>query len=542
MNKILQQTRDLIFQKQKDILSSVIILSGMMILSRFLGLVRNRTYATYFSKEELDLLLAAFRLPDFVFEVLITGALSSAFIPIFIKYKQHSKELSENISSIINLISILMFSFICIAFIFADSIIHLITPGFSADQIQEVVYMSRILIASQLPFFIYGNILSGIAQANRIFMLTALAPLIYTVAVIVGTMFLSPTFWLYGPIIGTVIGAFLFFFVQIPILHFTHFHFHIRSFNKAVIKEFFTLFLPRTFSVLTSQIEQTIDLSLATLAGSGSVTIIHFAQRLQLFPVAFVGMAFGQASLPYISKLFKDKKITEIRGLFVDSALQLIYLSVPMSLFFIFARTPIVRIAYGGRKFDWDATVMTASALSYFALSIPFHSIFYFITRAFYAAHDSKTPLFINLFSILLNICLSVLFVIYMKLPVWSLGISFSVAITLNVIIHFIAFYKKVGGYDVTRLLHHTAKIYIASFLSALPSYAVIKVFDQLIIDTSRSLNVFSLLLLACVVFSCAYLYFSWLFHIDEVYILTRLFRRISPINRHVEEPVTEAT
>ena len=145
---------------------------------------------------------------------------------------------------------------------------------------------------------------------------------------------------------------------------------------------------------------------------------------------------------------------------------------------------------------------MTASALSYFALSIPFHSIFYFITRAFYAAHDSKTPLFINLFSILLNICLSVLFVIYMKLPVWSLGISFSVAITLNVIIHFIAFYKKVGGYDVTRLLHHTAKIYIASFLSALPSYAVIKVFDQLIIDTSRSLNVFSLLLLACVVFS----------------------------------------
>ena len=165
MNKILQQTRDLIFQKQKDILSSVIILSGMMILSRFLGLVRNRTYATYFSKEELDLLLAAFRLPDFVFEVLITGALSSAFIPIFIKYKQHSKELSENISSIINLISILMFSFICIAFIFADSIIHLITPGFSADQIQEVVYMSRILIASQLPFFIYGNILSGIAQA-----------------------------------------------------------------------------------------------------------------------------------------------------------------------------------------------------------------------------------------------------------------------------------------------------------------------------------------------------------------------------------------
>ena len=514
----------------------------MMILSRFLGLVRNRTYATYFSKEDLDLLLAAFRLPDFVFEVLITGALSSAFIPIFIKYKSNSKDLSKNISSIINLISILMFAFIAIAFIFADVIIRIITPGFSPAQIQEVVYMSRILVASQLPFFIYGNVLSGIAQANRIFMLTAIAPLLYTIAVILGTMFLSSSFWLYGPIIGTVIGAFLFFFVQIPILHFTKFHFQLRSFNRPVIKEFFTLFLPRTFSVLTSQIEQTIDLSLATLAGTGSVTVINFAQRLQLFPVAFVGMAFGQASLPYISNLFKDKKIAAIRNLFVDSALQLIYLSVPMSLFFIFARTPLVRIAYGGRKFDWDATVMTATALSYFALSIPFHSIFYFITRAFYASHDTKTPLFINLFSIILNIILSVTFITYLHLPVWSLGISFSIAITLNVIIHFFAFYKKVGGYDVTRLLHHSAKIYIASFLSALPSYAVIKVFDQLIIDTTRSLNVFILLCLSAGVFSIAYLFFSWLFHIEEVYILTRLFRKITSFHKHVEEQVTEAT
>jgi len=541
MNKILEQTRNLIFQKQKDILSSVIILSAMMILSRFLGLVRNRTYATYFSKEDLDLLLAAFRLPDFVFEVLITGALSSAFIPIFIKYKQHSKELSENISSIINVISLLMLAFIGISFVFAHSIIQLITPGFTPAQIQEVVYMSRILIASQLPFFIYGNVLSGIAQANRIFMLTAVAPLLYTIAVIVGTVVLSPTYWLYGPIIGTVIGAFLFFFIQIPVLHFTHFHFHVRSFNRTVIKEFFTLFLPRTFSVLTSQIEQTIDLSLATLAGSGSVTIVNFAQRLQLFPVAFVGMAFGQASLPYISKLFKDKKIKEIRGLFVDSALQLLYLSVPMSLFFIFARTPLVRIAYGGRKFDWEATVMTASALSYFAVSIPSHSIFYFITRAFYAAHDSRTPLFINLFSIILNIFLSVLFITYLHLPVAFLGVSFSTAITLNVFIHFWAFYNKVGGYDVTRLIHHTIKIYIASFLSSLPAYIIIKLFDQLIFDTTRTLNVFSLLAIAGVVFSITYLFFSWLFHIEEVYILTRLFRKLTSLQKHVQETVTEA-
>ena len=104
MHDIINHTKTLIFRKQKDILSSVIILSSMMVLSRFLGLVRNRTFATFFSKEELDLLIAAYRLPDFVFEVLVTGALSSAFIPIFIQYKKNPKELSVKISSIVNLL------------------------------------------------------------------------------------------------------------------------------------------------------------------------------------------------------------------------------------------------------------------------------------------------------------------------------------------------------------------------------------------------------------------------------------------------------
>ncbi|OGK31252.1 murein biosynthesis integral membrane protein MurJ [Candidatus Roizmanbacteria bacterium RIFCSPLOWO2_02_FULL_43_10] len=542
MHDIINHTKTLIFRKQKDILSSVIILSSMMVLSRFLGLVRNRTFATFFSKEELDLLIAAYRLPDFVFEVLVTGALSSAFIPIFIQYKKNPKELSVKISSIVNLLTLMLFVFMLLSFIFADVIIRIITPGFTPSQIKEVTYIARIYLISQMPFFVFGNILSGIAQANRIFMLTALAPLIYTIGVIGGTVFLSHSFWLYGPVIGTVAGAFLFFFIQLPILHITHFHYSPFVFERKVLREFFTLFLPRTFSVLTSQIEQTIDLSLATLVGAGSVTVVNFAQRLQLFPVAFVGMAFGQASLPYISSLYKDHNIDAIRKLFVDSILQLVYLSVPLGIFFIFARTPIVRIAYGGRMFDWEATVLTASTLSYFGLSIPFHSIFYFVTRAFYAAHDTKTPLYINLFSIFVNVLLSVLFIIFLHMPVWSLGISFSFAITLNVILQLAAYYRKVEGFHLTKLIHHSIKIYLAGFLAALPSYTALKVFDELLIDTSRSINVFLLLLCVFIIYGIGYLFFSWLFNIEEVYILGKLLRKIKILRRQVEEPVTQAS
>ncbi len=542
MNTILKKTKDIIFQRQKDILSSVIILSTMMIASRFLGLVRNRTFATYFSKDELDLLLASYRIPDFVFEILITGALSSAFIPLFIKYKKSSQELSENVSTIINVISILLGTFMLVAFLGAGVIIPIITPGFTVAQNQEVINISRIYIISQLPFFVYGNVLSGIAQAHKIFILTALAPLMYTIGVILGTIFLSHSLWLYGPAVGTVIGAFLFFFVQIPVLYKTPFHFRLGSWKPHVIKEFFTLFLPRTFSVLTSQIEQTIDLSLATLIGSGSVTIVNFAQRLQLFPVAFVGMAFGQASLPYISSLYKDRKYSAIRNLFIESLLQILYISIPLAFFCIFARTPLVRIAYGGRKFDWEATVLTATTLSYFALSVPFHSMFYFVTRAFYASHDTKTPLYINLFSICLNIILSITFIRVLMLPVWSLGLSFSIAITINVIIHLIAFYRKIEGYDVQKLIFHTAKILLIGFLSSVPAYIILKLLDQLIIDTTRTVNVLMLLGISSFVMGISYLFFSWLFKVEEIYILSRVALRIRSFGREVSEPVTESS
>ncbi|OGK39809.1 murein biosynthesis integral membrane protein MurJ [Candidatus Roizmanbacteria bacterium RIFCSPHIGHO2_12_FULL_44_10] len=540
MERILSRTKKIIFQKQRDILSSAIIISAMIVLSRVFGLIRYRTLATYFTKEELDIFFASFRLPDFVFEMLITGALSAAFIPIIIKYKKNPETLHKNVSSIINLIMISLFIVMAITFIAAEPIMRIITPGFSDAQLKNVIVLSRILIISQLPFLVLGNIVSGIAQANRMFMVTAIAPVVYNIGIILGAIFLSDHFWIYGPAIGVVIGAFLFFFVQFPVIYFLKFDYQINRFDRSTIKEFITLFIPRTLSVLTNQIDLTIDLTLATLLGPGSYTIFFFSQHLQLFPVSFVGMAFGQASLPYVSRLYKDNKLAAIRRLFVDSILQLFYISVPLAFFFIFARTPIVRIVFGGRKFDWIGTNLTAFTLSVFALSIPAHTIFYFITRSFYATHDTKTPFFINFFTVFINITLSYLFIFVFKWPVWALALSFSVAITINVIILMIAFYYKIGGYSLTKLFKNTIKIYLTAFLASLAPYFMLKVLDELIIDTARTINVFILLSAVFALFGICYLFFSWLFTVEEVYILGKLFSKIRELKRQIEEVSSE--
>ncbi|WP_294880515.1 lipid II flippase MurJ, partial [Sulfurimonas sp. RIFOXYB12_FULL_35_9] len=144
--------------------------------------LRFRILSGYFNKEELDIFFASFRIPDLIFEILITGALTSTFIPIYVKYKDNKKELSENISSIINLIMIFLTIFVIIVSIFIDRLIPFLTPGYDTLKMEKIINFSRLLLLGQLPFFVMANFLTGIGQANKTFFLSALAPIVYNLS------------------------------------------------------------------------------------------------------------------------------------------------------------------------------------------------------------------------------------------------------------------------------------------------------------------------------------------------------------------------
>ena len=543
MERFLNNTKRLIFHRQKDILSSALILSAMMIVSRVFGFIRYRTLATYFTKEELDIFLASFRIPDFVFELLIAGAISSVFIPFYIKYKKGEKgEFEANVSSIINLLLTSLFVLTLFLFVTAGFIIPKITPGFDTETLQLVIQLSQILLLTQLPLLVIGNIVSAVGQANKIFIITAAAPVLYNIGIIGGTILFAQKFWLFGPIIGVLVGALLFFLVQLPVISITRFRFIPFIFKKMALIEYSRLFIPRLFSVMTAQIDVTIDLTLSTLLGSGNYTVFFFAQSLQLLPISVVGMAYGQASVPYFAELFKENKIGEIKRLVVDSVLQLFYLVIPFSIFMIFARTPLVRLVFGGPKFDWAGTNLTAVTLSFFAISIPAHTIFYFLTRVFYAMHDTKTPLYINIVSIAINTLISVMSVLVFHLPVWSLAIAFSIGMIFNVILHFIFLYKKVGGYDVAKLVKNTIKIYSITAVSALAAYVLMKMLALFALDTTRTFHIFILLSVTFSVYCGIYLFFSWFFNIEEIYVLTKLFTKIDAMKRRITDVYSDVS
>jgi putative peptidoglycan lipid II flippase len=525
MNSLLKKTKDFIFAQQTSILSSTLILSGMMILSRLAGFLRHRILLGNFTKEELDIFLAAFRIPDLVFEILINGALSTTFIPFFIEYQRKEKEQGRIVSSIINVVFIALFAFILLLTLLLPQLIPLITPGFAHDteKIKQIIYYSRLLLLGQLPFLVLGNFLTGISQAKKSFLLPAIAPLIYNFAIILATLFFAPQVHLLAPVIGVILGALLFFLIQVPVLFFVDFQYQLVITHLNEAYRFFRTAIPRILTIIVAQIDATVDLTLATLMGSGSYTIFYLAQTLQLLPVSIIGMAMGQASLPYLADMYQEGKVKEFKNIIIDSLLNILFFTIPATMFFMITRTPIVRLFYGAAKFDWEGTVLTALALFYFCFSLPLHSIYYFLTRCFYAVFDTRTPFYISLGSILLNATLSIWFTLYLKLPVWALAISFSISMNIQVMVLFYILYKKIDGLDVKRLFSESFRITLAAINTSVLTYFLIRLLDGLILDTSRTLNVFLLLVIAFIFFTSFHLFLCWLFGTKELYIISKM-------------------
>ncbi len=538
MNKLIQQTRKLLLGAQGGMFSSAMILGFMIVISRIFGFIRYRTLSGYFTKDQLDIFFASFRIPDLVFELLITGALTSSLIPIYIKYQKNEQERREITSSIFNFLSVILVVVIIILLPFLHLIIPLITPGFQGEKLAEVVTFSRILLLGQLPFLVLGNFFTGIAQSRKLFLVTAIPPIIYNLSVIVATLLFATTYGLYAPIIGINIGAIIFAGMQLPVIWDEIIAWRpIFKFHTGV-KDFFRMIGPRLLTILVAQIDATIDLTLTTLLGSGAYTIFYFAQHLQLLPVSVIGMAFGQASLPYLTEMIESKKKENFAQIITESLLNILFLTVPIAVYFIFARTPLVRMFFGGEKFDWDATVQTAFLLSYFAISIPLHSIYYLLTRCFYALLDSKTPFYSSIISVAANTILSLIAILILHLPVWSLGITFSLSMALQVSILFFLLQKR-AQFNLRAFYISLGKIILTAIIAAPAPYVLIKLMDNLLLDTTRTINILFLLISSALVYFLLYLFVAWFLGVQELSFLAKCTLKAKEFQKKITEMYT---
>lgn len=533
MVKLFRRVLTFFMRRQTGILSAASVIMMTVAVSRVLGLVRDRMLAARFSTSDLGVYYAAFRLPNLIFELLVMGALSTAFIPVFTSFLETDRknEAFKLASIVINIGFVIFVVFSLPLLIFTKQICQFLAPGFDNSQIELMASFTRIMMLAQVAPLLLGNFFTGMLQSFRNFIIPALAPVVYNIGIIIGIIFLSSSYGLYAPVYGVVIGSLLFTVIQIPlVLAYGYKHSWSFDFHFPGVKEVGKLIGPRTIGLAVSQIDTTVDLILSTLLGASAVTIFNFAQHLQQVPIGLFGASLAQAALPSLSGTWAKKNSGEFKSILLSSFHQILFLVIPLSAILVVLRIPIVRLVFGASRFDWESTVLTGKTLAFFALSLFAQSLIQLLARGFYALHDSKTPVFIGGVSVLINTVLSIIFVWVLHMPIWSLGLSTSVASIIQVLFLLLYLNGKVGGFNRMELIVPALKIFLAGLVTGFALYIPIKLLDKLVFDTTRT---FSLLLLTTISTSiglAVYFFLAWFLEIPEFSILFKILKRAEKI------------
>lgn len=543
--------------QQTSVLSAATLIMIMIIASRLLGLVRQRVLANFFGPADLSLFFAAFRLPDLIFEVLVYGTFASAFIPVFTKaLKDKEKNVWEIASSITN-IGVIIFSVLAlIVMFFANHLYGILTPGFIPEHRDQVVALSKILFAAQ-GFFVISYVLTAVLESSRRFLMPAIAPLFYNLGIILGTVFFSPKLGLMGPVIGVVIGAFSHAAVQLPLAIKLGYRFSFKIRISQDVKKIGRLSLPRVIEVMFLQVAKSVELLLASLISMAAYTYFTFGNSLQLLPVGLFGTSIAKAALPTLSRLSDSKE--EFRKTLFNALYQVSFVVLPAASILMVLRIPLVRLVFGTNLFNWESTVQTGLVVSAFGVGIIFQVFNSILARAFYALHNTKTPVIISISCITLNIILDFILIKVFKLPVWGLAAAFSLASFIQSLVLFILMTKRLYQNFSVKILFPFVKSVLASLGSGMIMFFILKFFDRSVwvkrlsflgkIDLDRSIpfekfvlntqygfNLLMLTLMTVTVGVIAYVLLSLLFKSGELKFfagyIKRLFisKKVSPL------------
>lgn len=519
-----------ISKKQTTVRSAAAVLMIMVASSRILGLVRDRLLSARFAPEDLGVYFAAFRLPNLLFELLVMGALTSAFIPVFTKFLSEDKKAQahEMAATIINIGMLLLALLSVPILIWTREVSSFLAPGFSSEQINSMAAFTRFMILFQVAPLLIGNLLTGMLQSYNLFIIPAIAPVAYNIGIIAGILALTSVIGLWAPVVGVGIGAVLFFILHLPLVMRVGYR-HAWRFRVSTpgVREVGRLMGPRTFGLAVSQIDTTVDLMLSSLLGARMVTVFSFAQHLQQLPVGLFGATIAQAALPTLSFQSARADVAQFRVTVMRSIHQILFFVLPASMLFIVLRIPTVRLVFGASRFDWDATVLTGMTLSMFSISLAAQAAIHVLARGFYALYDTRTPVAAGIVGIIINTVLSILFVVFWKLPIWSLGLSTSIASIVNAAVLLVCLDKKVKGFPRSAFLMPPIKMLLATMATGIALYVPLKLLDQLVFDTTRTMGLLFLTGISGAIGVTTYLFLSWVLGVGEVKSFLTLLARV---------------
>ena len=525
--------------------------------SAVLGIVRWRILFTYFGNSpELGLYLLADRIPSFMFTIIISGAFSLVFIPVLTRLLAHEKEQAYHLVSIcFTTLFIAFTSLIILGIIFARPLCELLSVGtLTPDHLQTMVNLLRIMLVAQIGLVV-SAFMSAYLQAHRNFVLPALAPLAYWGGYLIVLVALVNANHIYAAAYGMVVGSLLHLLVQLPHAIKLGFRFHPEiNFRNKPFKEILALMGPRTIGQFAPELGRVFEGSLAVTISVFSPALLTAAQTLYLFPLNFFAVSIAQAAFPFMSEQSAKKDKAEFIKTLMSTIQQILFFMVPLTFLMVILRLPAVRIVFGSDEFRWESTVLTGLTLAWLCLGMIPESLVHVLVRAFYADHNTRTPLKIGVIATIIQVSIGAYCVWVLHLPIWSLGLAATVGIWIQMMLLMWRLKKQFKPLSWGPERRQMVKIMSNGLISASLTYMLFKMLDRyswgerlslgplslpttlynVIIDTRYTSNLLVFTFMVGAFGLGIYLFIAYLMEIQELAVIHRVVQK-SPLKRWIK-------
>jgi putative peptidoglycan lipid II flippase len=442
-----------------------IVVSSTYLVSRVLGYVRVLLVTTTFGAgDQLDAFNAAFRIPDLIFQLVAAGAVASALVPMvggLLATNQQARAWRV-VSTVANLMLLALAVLAAIAFVAAPAIVPAaIAPGFEPAKLERTIELTRIMLLGPILLAL-GAVATSALNADRRFAASAVAPIVYNLAIIAAAVFLSGSLGVTGLALGVIVGSFGHLAVQLPSLFRAGFRYVPRidladeDARKALI-----LMAPRVLGLGASQITIVVMVALASGYGTGAVTDWTNAFTLLQIPLGVIGIPLGIVIFPSLARELAVGR-TELYLELVSRSLRiLLWVMLPIAALGMALRVQTVELLLGYGKVDRANILLTADTLLLFLLGLAAHASIGVLARAFYARHDTRTPVAAAILAVVVNTTLAWALVGFIGLP--ALGLAIAVAAWIEAVALLWVLARREAGLDVRGIASVAARSLVGS-------------------------------------------------------------------------------
>jgi putative peptidoglycan lipid II flippase len=426
----------------------VAILSALFFVSYVLGLVRDRIFAqTFGASADLDAFIAAFRLPELLFDVLVEAGLAAPFIPILLRLRGDDPDESDRFArTILSLAVVIMGVASLLLLVFAEGTAQIVAPGFSGEQRELYVGLFRVMLVTQV-LFAASLTLGQVLLAEQRYFWYAVAPLLYNAGIIIGAVVLSDSIGIFGPAVGAVIGAGIHLGSRFIGLRHSRlrvgFEWRVRT---PAVREFGRLMLPRMVSQPIEPLIFVFFTSIASGLGEGRVSIVDYARNFQGAPVTLIGVAYAVAAFPVLSAAFADGDRRGFLRRLGSTAISITVLTVGAALGLVVLGELVIRTLFGGGAFGADDVALTAAVLSAFALSVPLESLAHLLNRAIFATHNTLLQVLASLASLGVTVVATLL--LLPSVEILAIPLGFTIGQVAKVVLLGLALAVRLRAWD----------------------------------------------------------------------------------------------